>query len=76
MGAFLAVGQKMVDHYKKKLQKRASGEGGGSQPHGTPKPPPVPDFHKGGMVKRTGLAKLHKGERVLTKRQQKGRSKY
>ena len=28
-------------------------------------------FKKGGKVKKTGLAKVHKGERVLTKKQNK-----
>jgi len=28
-------------------------------------------FKRGGKVKRTGFAKLHKGERVLTKKQTK-----
>lgn len=28
-------------------------------------------YHKGGKVKKTGLARLKKGERVLTKGQQK-----
>lgn len=27
------------------------------------------DYHKGGTVKKTGLAKVHKGEKVLTKAQ-------
>lgn len=31
----------------------------------------IPTYHKGGKVRRTGLAILKKGERVLTKRQQK-----
>lgn len=29
-------------------------------------PNPIPGFKKGGKVKRTGLAKVHKGELVLT----------
>lgn len=29
------------------------------------------DFHRGGKVRKTGLAKVHKGERVLTKQQAK-----
>jgi hypothetical protein len=28
--------------------------------------PPMPSFKKGGLVKKTGPARLHKGERVLT----------
>jgi len=32
-----------------------------------------PAFKKGGMVKKTGMAKVHKGERVLTSKQAKHR---
>lgn len=32
---------------------------------------PVPQFKKGGRVKKTGLAKVHKNERVLTAKQAK-----
>jgi hypothetical protein len=35
----------------------------------------MPEYKKGGMVKKTGPAKLHKGERVLTKSQTKQMSK-
>ena len=35
----------------------------------------IPSFKRGGKVKRTGLARVHKGERVLTKRQAKHKSK-
>ncbi len=31
----------------------------------------MPEYKRGGMVKRTGLAKVHRGERVLTKSQVK-----
>jgi hypothetical protein len=31
----------------------------------------VPSYKKGGKVRKTGLARLHKGERVLNKRQAK-----
>ena len=31
---------------------------------------PYPTYKKGGTVKKTGLALVHKGERVLTKKQQ------
>jgi hypothetical protein len=31
----------------------------------------IPEYKRGGKVKRTGLARVHKGERVLTKRQAK-----
>lgn len=56
------------------------GAAGGSSSGGKKKkafsPPLVEDFagdsyKRGGKVKRTGPAKLHKGERVLTKRQAK-----
>lgn len=33
----------------------------------------VPNFHRGGKVKKTGLARLKKGERVLTAKQAKKR---
>ena len=32
-------------------------------------------YKRGGMVRKTGLAKVHKGERVLTKAQQKRRKR-
>ena len=35
----------------------------------------VPSYKKGGKVRKTGLARLHKGERVLNKRQAKRYSK-
>ncbi len=38
----------------------------------------ISSFKRGGKVKHTGLAKVHKGERVLTKKQQgkmKGRGR-
>lgn len=31
--------------------------------------PPMPSFAKGGTVKKTGPARVHKGERVLTVKQ-------
>lgn len=31
----------------------------------------TPSYHKGGKVRKTGLARLKKGERVLTKPQQR-----
>jgi hypothetical protein len=44
----------------------SAGLGGQYQPGDSP-----PSYHKGGKVKKTGLARLKKGERVLTKAQQK-----
>ena len=35
----------------------------------------VPGYKKGGMVKKTGLALVHKGEKVLTKVQQRTQGK-
>jgi hypothetical protein len=37
----------------------------------TPAQPYTPSYHKGGKVRKTGLARLKKGERVLTKPQQR-----
>ena len=36
-----------------------------------PQNPDVPEFKKGGKVRKTGLAKVHKGEQVLNSRQAK-----
>jgi hypothetical protein len=47
----------------KKQPKKGGGGGGGGEV--------VPQFKRGGKVKKTGLARVHKGERVLTKKQQK-----
>lgn len=33
----------------------------------------IDSYHKGGIVRKTGLAQLKKGERVLTKAQQRKR---
>jgi len=50
-------------------QRRVSERGGMMNPM-------LPSYKRGGKVKKTGPAKLHKGERVLTKRQaKKGRAK-
>jgi hypothetical protein len=48
---------------KKKTGQQGSGE--------TPYEGKIPEFKRGGKVKRTGLARLHKGEKVLTKKQAK-----
>ena len=64
-----AIG-KIKSKIKGKPQTSASvDEGAGSD---------FPSYKRGGRVKKTGLARLHKGERVLTTRQAKrfrGRSK-
>jgi hypothetical protein len=46
---------------KKKPGRQGSGE--------TPYEGTLPGFKRGGRVKRTGLARVHKGEKVLTKKQ-------
>lgn len=54
-------------------KKRKSDGGGGGGDDGTAAgiASLVGSYKRGGKVKRTGLAKVHKGERVLTKKQQK-----
>ena len=47
---------------KKKLGQQGSGETDYEGPM---------QFKRGGKVRRTGMAKVHKGERVLTKKQQR-----
>jgi hypothetical protein len=66
---------------KKQVQKRMGEQKGGEKQLPKPMEVSIPGaFKHGGMVKKTGFAKVHKGERVLTKRQQKqhmkSRSKY
>lgn len=34
---------------------------------------PMQEFRRGGKVRRTGLAKVHKGEHILTRRQARAR---
>lgn len=51
---------------KKKSKAGESEETGKASPLG---------FKRGGKVRKTGLAKVHKGERVLTKRQAKSHRK-
>jgi len=38
-------------------------------------PNPIPGYKKGGMVKRTGIARVHKGELVITAKQAKALKK-
>ena len=38
-------------------------------------PNPIPGYAKGGMVRRTGIAKVHKGELVITAKQAKALKK-
>ena len=46
---------------------RAVSSGATSQMNALVSPNPIPGYRKGGRVKRTGIARLHKGEVVLTK---------
>ena len=78
MGSFLTgILQGNVDEatkMKKKgkgglLRKKKKAPGSWSDAEG------IPSFKRGGKVKRTGLARVEKGERVLTKRQAKHQSK-
>ena len=52
---------------------RGSSDSVGSGGMGSPGPdehgPTIGSFKRGGKVKKTGLIKAHKGERVLTKKQ-------
>jgi len=45
---------------------RAVSSGAVGQVNALSSPNPIPGYKKGGKVKRTGLAKVHKGELVLT----------
>jgi hypothetical protein len=45
---------------------RAVSSAGIKQVEAYSSPNPIPGFKKGGIVKRTGLARVHKGEVVLT----------
>lgn len=46
---------------------RAVSHGAVDQVNALASPNPIPGYRKGGRVKRTGLARVHKGEVVLTK---------
>jgi hypothetical protein len=45
---------------------RAVSSGAVGQVNALSSPNPIPGYRKGGKVKRTGLARVHKGEVVLT----------
>lgn len=53
------------------LGKRKKSSGSSSSSGGNTDDPGAPSYHRGGKVRKTGLARLKKGERVLTKGQQK-----
>lgn len=61
----------MAQKIGQKIHNKAPQSASASSSSNTDDPGDVPQFKKGGMVKRTGLAKVHKGERVLTKKQAK-----
>lgn len=65
-----------INHIKKLFSKKSGGSGGSSSSDemGT-ETSGVPSYKKGGKVRKTGLARLHKGERVLNKLQAKRYSK-
>jgi hypothetical protein len=46
---------------------RAVSSGAVGQVNALSSPNPIPGYKKGGRVKRTGIARVHKGEVVLTK---------
>jgi hypothetical protein len=46
---------------------RAVSSGAVGQVNALSSPNPIPGYKKGGKVKRTGIARVHKGEVVLTK---------
>ena len=50
----------------KNLSRAVSGAAVG-QVNALASPNPIPGYKKGGRVKRTGIARVHKGEVVLTK---------
>ena len=65
-----------INHIKKLFSKKSGGSGGGSSSDEMgAETSGVPSYKKGGKVRKTGLARLHKGERVLNKRQAKRYSK-
>ena len=45
---------------------RAVSSGAVGQVNALSSPNPIPGYKKGGRVKRTGIAKVHKGELVIT----------
>lgn len=64
------VAQKLGE--KKQAKKQNTSYGSNGDYGGEADSPASPSsFKKGGKVKKTGMAKVHKGERVLTKKQQK-----
>ena len=75
MGLMSDIGsgvKSFADTTAKNSQATASGSGDPTKKYrNKPSPAPTIDdsYHKGGRVKRTGPARLKRGERVLTKKQ-------
>jgi hypothetical protein len=63
------VAQKMGENKAKKQATSYNSSGSAVDSSLTTADPP--SYKRGGKVKKTGFAKVHKGERVLTKKQQK-----
>ena len=49
-----------------RLGKSSSAGGSGSSPVDPDAPSTIPEYKRGGYVRKTGLAKVHRGEYVLT----------
>lgn len=54
----------------KRLASKGKKRSSGGSSSGNTDDPGAPSYHSGGTVRKTGLARLKKGERVLTKGQQ------
>ena len=72
-----AVAPSVVKGVKNKMamNKTPKGSSDASSGGNSDDPATPGSFKRGGKVKKTGMAKVHKGERVLTKKQQKQRRK-
>lgn len=62
----------LTDYFNKKKSDK-DGSGSSDSKGGGLIAAALPNYHKGGMVRKTGPAVLKKGERVLTKAQQRKR---
>ncbi len=68
-GVGTKVAQKLGENKAKKQQTSYNSSGSGVDSSLITADPP--SYKRGGKVKKTGLAKVHRGERILTKSQQK-----
>jgi hypothetical protein len=68
-GSVLDAVGKRAKAFGKGMSGLAGGDSGGDDESSSK----LQSFKRGGKVKKTGLAKVHKGERVLTKKQQRKR---